>query len=720
MLRSFRQLRTTDQWLRCDHLSTTVDEHGVVTLDWRPEPDRDGERDGPPWGAGLAIDSACRIYRSIPDEGRIVVYRDALDDPSSTPTELLTPDEPVEHGDFTSRGRAPPSFVPRSMIVDDDDRLYVVDDAADEVVVVDLVARRAVRRIRFDGRRPRDLDTDGRSVFVLVDGAPLVYVLTSTREARALDLRPLPLVRPSRIASRDGRHFVLDEAGTAAAMIWDLTSGASLTVPFATDLAVRDDELVVARGPGEDFVVLTADERLRLVAAPLRARGYDGLGILVVGDEVYFFGAKGLRRAIVAPVRYDRRGRTTSFVLDAEAHQTQWGRLFVDACIPYGTEVAVRCLSLDELPDDGPWAPRRAPPALAADVARLRAPELSPTMPPATLLPPDEERLAARLHRRAAGTELPWAVTPEGYETYEAPIDAPPGRYLWVLLELVGNGRRSPRVRHVRAELPSHDLLKRLPRIYSRDSKSADFLRRYLAMFEGHLYELEVKAAFRDVLLDPSATPEEALPWLAGFVGMVLDDRLTTEAKRTLVEEATELFRFRGTVKMLVRLLTIAIGIAPTIVERYRLRGVGGAWLGAEDDLRATSVVGVGLRVGGRVGVPGSSALDDAPADAFRVHAHRFVVVVPMALDGERRALVEGLIRIHRPAHTLFELCTVSQGMRVGVGLHVGMTSLIGHGSGYAPFTVGQTTLGRDGVLGSPRPSVRVGGDHLGANTRLG
>ena len=44
-------------------------------------------------------------------------------------------------------------------------------------------------------------------------------------------------------------------------------------------------------------------------------------------------------------------------------------------------------------------------------------------------------------------------------------------------------------------------------------------------MFDSLLHDLDQRAARRDVLVDPAATPAEALPWLASFVGLVLDDR---------------------------------------------------------------------------------------------------------------------------------------------------------------------------------------------------
>jgi hypothetical protein len=40
--------------------------------------------------------------------------------------------------------------------------------------------------------------------------------------------------------------------------------------------------------------------------------------------------------------------------------------------------------------------------------------------------------------------------------TYEAPILTASGRYLWILIELHGNTRTTPRLRALRAEYPGH------------------------------------------------------------------------------------------------------------------------------------------------------------------------------------------------------------------------------------------------------------------------
>jgi phage tail-like protein len=139
---------------------------------------------------------------------------------------------------------------------------------------------------------------------------------------------------------------------------------------------------------------------------------------------------------------------------------------------------------------------------------------------------------------------------------------------------------------------------RRLPRTLSRDPGAADFLHRYLSGMEGVLAELEARAALRHVLLDPCATPEDALPWLASFVGLLLDERWSVRAKRTAVAEAAWLFRYRGTVAGLRRFLEIGLESRVVLIEHFKLRGQGAGLLGGAGPEFTSSVLGGGFRVG--------------------------------------------------------------------------------------------------------------------------
>ena len=258
-----------------------------------------------------------------------------------------------------------------------------------------------------------------------------------------------------------------------------------------------------------------------------------------------------------------------------------------------------------------------------------------------------------------------------------------------------------PRVRSLRAEYPSHDLLRRLPKTFSRDELAAGFLRRYLALFDGALGELDAKSTLRHPLIDPLAAPLRILPWLASFVGLVVDERWPENSKRQILKEAIWLFRFRGTIPGLKRFLQLYTGTKIIIIEKYRLRGLGS--IGEAGGLESRSILGAGFRVGGAIGETDQLELTGTQEDAFDTHAHRFSVIIPASLSAEQLSVVQQILDVHRPAHTLVDVCTVGAGMRVGRGLHVELTSIVGRTGGFSALQLGGSPLGRGSIVGQPR-----------------
>jgi phage tail-like protein len=381
--------------------------------------------------------------------------------------------------------------------------------------------------------------------------------------------------------------------------------------------------------------------------------------------------------------------------------------------------VRIQCAVADE-PADGATLPRLAP----ANVASLnvRRPDLSPPMPPLSMWPKEDE-MRGLLHRRETGHEMPWVLREpaDRFETYEAPVLGGPGRFLWVTLELRGNGSFTPMVRAIRAEHVAHDYLDRLPKVYFREDEMSGFLQRYLAVFDGALAEIDARGYTRHALVDPRSIPGGLLPWLASFVGLITDERWPEAVKRQLIAEAMWLFRFRGTIAGLRRFLEIYLdGVQVLIVEKFRMRGLGGAMLGTSSALEANSVLGAGMRVGGAVGVSGEQFIGGNVDDAFTTHAHRFTVLIPAVLSTEQMDVVRQILDVHRPAHTIVDVCAVGAGMRVGVGLHVGLSSMIGATSGFRTIELGGSLLGRDGIVGRPMAGTELSQSRVGKDTQVG
>jgi phage tail-like protein len=718
-------LRTADQWARCAHDATTLDaEGGGVLLAWT-DPAAAAAAGAAPAAAGLAFDSACRLYRSVPGEGRVERRRwrprsrlEPARGPEPAPLDLLGGGGRVRAGDFVLGEPAGGRLAdPRALAIDTDDRLYVAETAARRILVYDIWSGRLLRRIGLRGA-PLDLAVRDRGVVVLTrDPAALLQLEARGGPRPGGALPPLSALQPRRLAvSPDGALVLLArDTGGGARVVPLAEHDAAFDVPGAGDIEHDGDgAIVLARGPGEDFRRFRRDAEGYVEDLPLGAGRYDGLGIVRTPDgRIAYWSDAGLRTATRARVRYHRMGRVTTYRLDAGEPQVEWGRLSVDACVPHGTEVLVHTATADEQGDEDTIA--RNPPANAVSLV-VRRPDLSPPLPPVSLAAAE---VAGRVHRRPA-PEQPWVRAADAFATYEAPVLAPPGRFLWITLELRGTGRSTPRVRALRAERPGHDLLRRLPRAFSRDPDAASFTRRYLALLEGVLDDLDGRARQRHLLLDPRTAPADALPWLAGFLGLVLDDRWPEPRRRTLIGLAPYLFRLRGTLPGLKAFLDASLDTSVMIVEHWRLRGLGAPLAGAGGGSFAGSVVGENAWVGGAVGGIEGEPLAGTAADAFAAHTHRFSVVVPAVLSEEETAAVRHVLDVHRPAHTIVEVCTVGAGMRVGRGLHVGLLSLIGPTGGWDTVRLGAAALGRGSVVGRPEPGTQPGLSGVGVDTRVG
>lgn len=701
-------LADPDQWARCRHEQTALLPGGGVQLTWE-EAEPTAPAAAPCATAGLAFDRWCAAYRAHPGEGRVTV------------------NGPGQDGAVLGHGCTGLLGCPGGLAVDAAQRLYVAEPGAGRVAVADLWSRRLLRRVpvrsrAHRSRRPVDIAAHCCRALVLLRRPAGIVVLRGRRGPLAGPRLSRPRCRgalePCRLAVRpDGTPVVLWRGPSGTPAYVATTDGAVLVqADGATDLDISPDGmLVVARAPGRPFRRLRPEAGGWLELEPVEAPGYDGGAVAIAPDGVIAFTtAGGIGRTGGPALRRATSGRVVTYRLDAQAYRTRWGRVFLDACIPPGTGVRLTFLGGDEdtVPDPVAWAP-------AARGTRLvNRPDLTPPLPSERALAdlPGDPSAGQPLFRRATGRERPWAQIPAGdrYETYEAPVPDVTGRYLWVVVALTGSRTATPRVRSLRAERPGHLLLHHLPRSWSRDDGDAGFMQRYLAPAEGLLHELDERAAARALLVDPSATPQEALAWLASFAGLVLDRRWPEAARRTLVAEAYRLFRRRGTLAVVTRLLEIYLGYPPVIVEQWRLRGIPGGVLGAGPGDRAAPVVGQGLRVGGEPGQLPS------PADGYATAAHRFTVLIPADLSAEQLAVVHSVLGTHRPAHTIYEVCELGFGMRVGRRLHLSLTSVVGPGAGWGPALVGQVAVGGDGIVGVAGVGARVGETSVAGSVRVG
>lgn len=697
-------------WLRCGFEDAALQD-GVVTL--APDAVQGGTATGDVGGhAGMAFDRHCRLFHPLPEQAALeyVLWQSGggvgVHDNPARPYPVTGTATEVAG----SSGPEPALQRPVALACDAKDYLYVADADAKAVWLVDIWQQEFARRLDFAGA-PLDLAVCGDTVFVLLDdGSTWRIAPCATPEPAGWPTVPgAACLAVTGAVDGSLLAWVLLRAGQSDAAIHPLHDGAAeLPVAWCGDLACTPEDpdygvtLTLARRPGEDLLRMRVKGYFSAPLPDLVAPGYNGRGIeLSADDDVVYWTALGPRLAAPARMQYLCSGRVQGCALDSGQDQSTWGRLLIEACIPNGTAIRFRAYSSDSL--DYPDALARSAPygeSLTPIADEALTPLLSDMVWQQTLAAPDAA--AQELYRDPSARPLA-PLPPDGFARFDAPLAVAPGRYLWLVFELSGSRGKTPRLLSARAEYPGHGLLGKLPRTLWNQAASRDFLFRYLMPIAAMLDEWQGVASQRQRLLDPRVSP--ALAWLAGFVGLALDPCWPDGVQRALIAEAAALFRSRGTVASLTRMLEILTGGGQVIlIELFRLRG--GGVVGNARTTGSQAVLGEGFRVGGAIGEAPAGGHSGAPEPAdiadFDSFAHRFSVTLVAALDDAQLDCARRLVEIHKPAHTAFELCTAEAGIRVGIGDHVGVSAVIGASAGFRTAVLDQAALGAGFLLGRP------------------
>lgn len=95
-----------------------------------------------------------------------------------------------------------------------------------------------------------------------------------------------------------------------------------------------------------------------------------------------------------------------------------------------------------------------------------------------------------------------------------------------------------------------------LPAIYQED----EFAMRFIAGFDDVLAPVLLTLDCLIDYFDPALTPTDFLEWLAGWVGIEVDEAWETERRRAAVATAVEMYRMRGTISGLRANLEVLSG----------------------------------------------------------------------------------------------------------------------------------------------------------------
>jgi phage tail-like protein len=164
----------------------------------------------------------------------------------------------------------------------------------------------------------------------------------------------------------------------------------------------------------------------------------------------------------------------------------------------------------------------------------------------------------------------------------------------------------------------AHPLGPTLPAIYQDD----DFAQRMLDALDQVVAPIYSTLDNFDAYLDPRLAPDDFLAWLAGWVGMALDESWDEARRREVVARAVELYRMRGT----------AVGLAGQVEIQT----------GGTVEIAENGATGWSVDPGGEL--PGSPE----PLVVVRV-----TVPDPKAVDATR---LDALVAAAKPAHVMHRI----------------------------------------------------------------
>ena len=506
-------------------------------------------------------------------------------------------------------------------------------------------------------------------LYLLDTGQARVLVFSRLGYLRQI-LRPPAAWRPAAVCGLPDGAAVLDTQEGAPAIHWHRTGSPDLQ-PGPLRLAQAAWSRIAAGSDGRLYVldaattastVIGPDRQIESVTldGPAVQAAIQPAGVTV--DPAGGLQLPGLARRVdrsgkpvceppattlTRPVLY-RAGHWISEPLDSDIYHCSWHRIRLAAQLPTATALSLSTYSQDD----------------SATSDQITALEPGQWRPMGTVGPGDNDLL----------------------------ILSAPGRYLWVRIDLTGDGYSTPSVSSMRVEYPRNSYLRFLPAVYAADPGSADFLARYLAIAQTFIEDIEAKLAAMPALFDPRAVPDPFVDFLAGWLNVPVEGTWNPAQQRQLIDAARGYFRTRGTpaairqhVAAYLRSMSGAVlaedGL-PQLVEGFRQR----QYLTLPASLRSQRPLWSLARTArlqadrfDRLGRVRLVSVGDPELDMFTEHAYRFSVFVPASLAPrpQDRQMLRRAISAECPAHTKGELVLVRPAMCLGTQSHLGLDSML-------------------------------------------
>ncbi len=154
-----------------------------------------------------------------------------------------------------------------------------------------------------------------------------------------------------------------------------------------------------------------------------------------------------------------------------------------------------------------------------------------------------------------------WIEIPRDASDY--PLLDSTGRYFYLKVALMSlHNTSSPSLKNIKIMYPPSTFLKYLPGIYRKDSKSSQFLEKFLSIFKTFYDEIDSDIYNFARYLDATSTPDDFLKWLSSLISLSYDQQWSNVVVRELLLKAPELYKKRGTKEGLIETIRVYLDLS--------------------------------------------------------------------------------------------------------------------------------------------------------------
>lgn len=479
-------------------------------------------------------------------------------------------------GETSEAFPAPPSIARASRVVSAAAGLWVKNPDRETLEYYDEETLALLITVDLQNARIIDIAGGDRdTLLVLVERNGELQSIRFSCSGHELDFVSLTGIAPAEAKAfvflRRSQRFVVFAGGRHPSLTWYAAEGGepvfsrtivTLLPCFKAELLGSDSkERIVLAGREEsesahkDFALVLDADGTRFSQVPLAEKA---TGITATRQNVIVTDARGLCQYAAAEVV----PHTTEEVacrlitpmlqsLDLE-DSSPWLRIEAHAALPEGTTLEIGYAASDD-----PKVCERQK-TTAADV-RL------PT--------------SRRIHQLLGDPDLEWITTTfhgsarepaESAAAFSAPLFDVSKRYLWVSVRLTASpGAKLPALKQLSVLYPGRSLVEHLPTPYRRAAaEPGDFLRSLVGVLETTTQDLDARIAALGSHIHPETATGEWMDYLARWLSLPWDDALTETQKQSILRNAPDLARGRGTRAGLETLLECLL---PGLPRRFRV-----------------------------------------------------------------------------------------------------------------------------------------------------